>query len=286
MGRKRSKNITQEQVEKMRELREQGYSSNEIAKFIGCGRSTVNTWLRELGVASKHKRARLTGEQISKIRELTDKNYGSEQIAAIVGCCTDTVNRIQRDRGFRKKERFLTQDQINNILRLTTERYTQDEIAKRVGCSTFSVRKYQQINELPASNRSEASGRKVRFDYITNRNYGSESTATINKEEEPMKNSFSTTKTVVVPMTEKKEEKTMTMTPNTEYVNLIDAAIRFSGNKTDYDYGIKIFEDQLSIDFGGGNKIEIPYNKIASFSNELMDIAEKIQQMRKNFQSA
>ena len=280
MARKRSKNITQEQVAKIRELKEQGHSSAKIAEIMGCGRSTVNTKLKELGVVSEYKRSRLTGEQISKIRELTDKNYGSEQIAAIVGCCTDTVNRIQRDRGFRKKERFLTQDQINNILRLSTERYTQDEIAKRVGCSTFSVRKYQQINELPASNRAEASGRKFRFDYIT------KSTSTINKEEEPMKNSFPTTKTVVVPMTEKKEEKTMAMTPNTEYVNLIDAAIRFSGNKTNYDYGIKIFEDQLSIDFGGGNKIEIPYNKIANFSNELMDIAEKIQQMRKNFQSA
>lgn len=280
MANKKRRNLTQEQISKIQELREQNYNSEEIAKIIGCGRSTVNARLKMLGIPAKHKRARLTGEQISKIRELTDKNYGSEQIAAIVGCCSDTVIRIQKERGFKTYERYLTQDQINNILRLSTERYTQDEIAKRVGCSTFSVRKYQQINELPASNRAEASGRKFRFDYIT------KSTSTINKEEEPMKNSFPTTKTVVVPMTEKKEEKTMAMTPNTEYVNLIDAAIRFSGNKTNYDYGIKIFEDQLSIDFGGGNKIEIPYNKIANFSNELMDIAEKIQQMRKNFQSA
>lgn len=280
MANKKRHNLTQEQISKIQELREQNYNSAEIAKIIGCGRSTVNARLKMLGIPAKYKRTRLTGEQISKIRELTDKNYGSEQIAAIVGCCSDTVVRIQKERGFKTYERYLTQDQINNILRLTTERYTQDEIAKRVGCSVFSVRKYQQINELPASNRSESSGRKVRFDYI------SKSTATNNKEEETMKNSFPTTKTVVVPMTEKKEEKTMLMTPNTEYVNLIDAAIRFSGNKTNYDYGIKIFEDQLSIDFGGGNKIEIPYNKIANFSNELMDIAEKIQQMRKNFQSA
>lgn len=273
MKNKKRRNLTREQIDQIKELREQNYESSEIAKAIGCGRSTVNSKLKELGIPAKHKRARLTGEQISKIRELTEKEYGSEQIAAIVGCCADTVNRIQRERGFRKKQNhYLTQDQIDNILRLSTERYTQDEIAKRVGVTPNTVRRYQQINELPASNRSEASGRKVRFDYITKNTVD-------NKEEEPMKN-------VVVSMTEKKEEKTMPITPNTEYVNIIDAAIRFSGNKTDYDYGIRIFEDQLSIDFGGGNKIEIPYNKIANFSNELMDIAEKIQQMRKNFQSA
>ena len=170
MARKRSKNITQEQVAKIRELKEQGHSSAEIAEIMGCGRSTVNEKLKELGVVSKYKRSRLTGEQISKIRELTDKNYGSEQIAAIVGCCADTVNRIQRDRGFRKKERYLTQDQINNILRLTTERYTQDEIAKRVGVSVFTVRKYQQINELPASNRSESSGKHTRYKYMLKKN--------------------------------------------------------------------------------------------------------------------
>lgn len=255
----------------------------------------------------------ITAEQIEKIKDLTARKYGPKEIGAIAGIHPDTVRKYQKRLGIKNfKEHFLTQDQVNKIMNMSIHRYTQDRIAKEVGCSIHTVRHYQQLNELPASNRDESSGKAKRFETIKKEVEKKMESASIPVNKKPVELPvFSPTLPVVkrastptdkpaetenkpasIPPVKPAENKLDSNPPVKpaenkpgDWINVVAAAITISGNKTGFTYGVALDGKEISIDTGYSEPLKIDMQDLASFGNELIDIAEKITQMRKNLAS-
>ena len=202
----------------------------------------------------------VTNEMIQRIRDLNDRGYGGKEIAALLGCGKSTVNRYRKNLGLTSekpgKGKETNKKTIDKILNLSMSRYTQSEIAERTGVSIATVRKYQQINELPASNRNEASGRNVRHEYL-------KKMTEIHHEEEIKMPAISNS--------------------NSECLKVLTATINIEGNKTGFDYAIDLFSGIMKVDVGAETTIDIPFKDIACFANELVAVAEKIESVRKTF---
>lgn len=268
----------------------------------------------------------ITAEQIEKIKDLTARKYGPKEIGAIAGIHPDTVRKYQKRLGIKNfKEHFLTQDQVNKIMNMSIHRYTQDRIAKEVGCSIHTVRHYQQLNELPASNRDESSGKAKRFETIKKEVEKKMESASIPVNKKPVELPvFSPTLPVVKrastptdkpaetenkpasnPIDKPAENKPTSNPPVKpaenkldsippvkpaenkpgDWINVVAAAITISGNKTGFTYSVALDGKEISIDTGYSEPLKIDMQDLASFGNELIDIAEKITQMRKNLAS-
>ena len=231
----------------------------------------------------------LAAEKIEKIKDLTIRKYGVKEIGAIVGIHPHTVIKYQKSLGLKKdKERYISKDKVDKILNMSTHRYTQDRIAKEVGCSIETVRRYQQLNELPASNRDESSGKAKRYETIKKEVEKKMEPTPVPVNKKPVELPvFSPT--LPVKSAENKPASIPPVNPAEnkpgDWINVVAAAITISGNKTGFTYSVALDGKEISIDTGYSEPLKIDMQDLASFGNELIDIAEKITQMRKNLAS-
>ena len=196
-------------VEKIRQLTEEGRSQSEIAKVIGCSSSAIGLYRKKIGITPTTKGGKLTAEQLKMIEDLSNHKF----------------------------------DQLI--------------IAEKVGCSVWTVRRYQQLTGIPASNRTEPSGQHKKKIEETNQ-----------KED------------IVV------EEKTVAAENkkpinNGDYVTIANASISVSGNRTGFTYEMQLLGGEIIITTGYGEPIPLDARDLVAFGNELLDMAEKINQFKK-----
>ena len=138
----------------------------------------------------------------------------------------------------------LTAEQIEEIKRLTKEGYTQSEIARRVGgVSKATIAYHQKAAKLKASNKWT---------------FGEQASM------EP------------VSVVEKAVEKPKK--PEKKWTTVVDQTLQLTGD-TGFGYTIGMKSDIVRIEPTYGPAVEIEVKDLISFGNELIEIAEKLNNM-------
>lgn len=198
----------------------------------------------------------ITTGDMKRIEELTQQGLSQVKIAKEIGCSSSAVSLCRRRIGLTStaKGKALTKEQLDKIEALSRSRWTQLDISKEVGCSIDAVRHHQQKLGIPASNRSEATGQHC----------------VVNKE----------VAMSIVPA----KPKILTKTPNPgEWIDISDASIKIVGNKTSFNYSIGLLNGEVFVSTGYGDPIPLDSRDIVAFGNELLDIADKIDALKKAF---
>lgn len=215
-------------------------------------------------MAKRTKYHHVTTQEIMKMKELEATGMKRKDIAAQIGCSPETVSYYLERVGVPRKYRGnpISPDIIEKIVELTKQHLPQDEIAEKAGVSIDTVRRYQQKANLPASNRSWVSGQYLK------------------KPSKPVK-PVETDEPVEEPTTIK--EDTMVETKPGEWISVDDASIKISGKKTSFGYTISLLSGDILISTGYGADIPIDSRDLVAFGNELLDMAEKIENIKKTF---
>lgn len=131
---------TDEQVEKMKNLRKEGKTHEEIADELNLLKSTVSRYLRkEIG------KAKITPEIIeemrSQMRELRNEGMSYEKIAEELDISLETVTEYLEELEKRNRE-GLDERQINRIKNMGERGVSSRGIARSLGISISEVRKH------------------------------------------------------------------------------------------------------------------------------------------------
>ena len=212
----------------------------------------------------------MTTGDIAKIKELFASGVSRASIAKQIGCAASTVTYYLEEAGIPKgQNKKLTLEDVEKIKELSKQHLPQDEIANIVGCSKITVRRYQQIAHLPASNRSVPSGQYTKNDPKWHM---------VDGDEEVKMVKFDPSKI--------KAASDKPSTPNTksgEWISVDDASIKISGKKTSFTYSISLLSGDILINTGYGADIPIDSRDLVAFGNELLDMADKIENIKKTF---
>ena len=216
---------------------------------------------------------RVTTGDIAKIRELNEAGVLRKDIAEQIGCSPSTVTYYLDEAGIphahRKK---ISSDVIEKIEQLSKQKIPQDEIADLVGVSKRTVRRYQQKAHIPASNRGIPTGQYRKDEPVW-------PVADKNEEVKMVKFDPSKLKTA--------STDTVTATSDIQksgaWISVDDASIKISGKKTSFSYTISLLSGDILINTGYGADIPIDSRDLVAFGNELLDMAEKIEQIKKTF---
>jgi len=84
--------ITEQQIEKMREMKRQGAKLNVIAKVVGISRAMVTYYTR--GIPSAHMRLPMPEEKQERIRSLRAQGKTYDEIAKEMGLSISTISNI------------------------------------------------------------------------------------------------------------------------------------------------------------------------------------------------
>lgn len=143
----------------------------------------------------------------------------------------------------------LSEDQIEQIKSLSMQKIEQNVIAEMVGCSVPTVRRYQQHYNIPASNRYRGG---VLSEGV-----------------------------VPSPVSTEKNEAILELKPK-EWVVLAEKNVVLYGHKTGFSYAVGTKGNEVRIKTGYCEDIQIGIKDLVAFGNEILDVAEAIQQMKKD----
>lgn len=145
----------------------------------------------------------------------------------------------------------MSKEKIETLERMTREGYTQGQICEAVGFGVETVRKYQKIAGLKASNRWRyGESAEIRVPDLG----GNE----------------------IIPL----NPETVPQPVPGEWVQLTYKVIRLKGVRTNFDYEIGLFDTALKIKPGYSEDIEIDLKDLIAFGNEILDVAEKINELK------
>ena len=206
----------------------------------------------------------VTTSEIMKMKELEAGGMARKDIAAEIGCSPETVSYYLERVGVPRKRRGnpISPDIIEKIVELTKQHLPQDEIAEKAGVSVDTVRRYQQKAGLPASNRSWVSGQYLKKP---------------SKPTKPVESAESTEEPTPV------KEDIMAATKPGDWISVDDASIKISGKRTGFGYTISLLNGDITVNTGYGGDIPIDSRDLVAFGNELLDMADKIEQIKKTF---
>lgn len=140
--RKSRTEITQDMIDKMVELYEQGLNYTEIAKHenILVDRNTVKNRLQKLGVAkSKKKRTEITQDMIDKMVELYQEGKNYNEIGGDLNISGKTVANKLQALGYMATVKQFTDEDIERMKILNDKGYSHEQIAKDMGRTKSSI---------------------------------------------------------------------------------------------------------------------------------------------------
>lgn len=144
--------------------------------------------------------------------------------------------------------REISQEQIDMIKSMTEQRFSQQAIQDKTGISKTTIRKYQRLSNLPASNRHEGGTRVLNS---------------------------------IPPVFEKEEKKEPEKNPG-EWLILHDKTLELVGIKTNYKYTISRQSNEVVIDPLYSESLKISIDDLVAFGNELLDLADVLNDMKRN----
>lgn len=269
MSRKRI--VTEETIEKIKELTAKKYGAKEIAAICGIGKSTVTYYQRELNLRDKKNMQTLTTGQVNKILTMSTHRYTQARIAEEIGCSIQTVRRYQQANGIPASNRDEASGwtkKINAAKKEAEEKRLSKMEPKEIKMPENTVEGDICKYEAPRS-----SGRYP---------FGTEEPSNVVelsvKPVEEIKE--------VVPMTQKIENKPaatdISNSPrkNGSWINVVNADIEIKGNDTGFSYTFGLSGNDIIINSNSFEEMKLDVKDLAAFGNELIDIAEKITTMR------
>lgn len=132
--------MTQEEINKVKQLSEEGYSWAEIARLMDKTISAIHWIRRTQNLESKNKK--ITQSQIDEIIELAKNGYSVKEVVEKTGLHKNTVKKYvhQADLIFTSKPSYKINQQ--KLIQLLEEGKNTHEIAVYFGISNNIVRKY------------------------------------------------------------------------------------------------------------------------------------------------
>lgn len=134
----RPRKVTGEVLERMRELKGEGSTYQEIAGKTGLSLRTVADYMRgkgRSGLKRKFKRTRITQEFLERMAALRRRGLTYEEIADDLGIATITVAKRMRKEGLGNRRRKVTGEVLKRIRDLEKEGVPKKEIADKLNLS-------------------------------------------------------------------------------------------------------------------------------------------------------
>lgn len=90
--------LTENQFKQIKEMFNDGYSTDEIASFFVCGKTTIRRIFKSIGIDISNNNKKLFSEiDLQKIKEMFDDGYGERKIADLFACSRMPIKRIFKE---------------------------------------------------------------------------------------------------------------------------------------------------------------------------------------------
>lgn len=135
-------------------------SMGKISKEFGCGRTTIETWLKKHGIPRRSYQSRLAsiGELNKKwlTKEYIDKGRSTTEIGEELGIDRQTINRYIDKFGIKKRtiseNTRLTDDRLNKkwlTKQYIDENRSMEDIAIEIGAGSSTIERYLRSFNIP-----------------------------------------------------------------------------------------------------------------------------------------
>jgi len=125
-------------------LYQEGMSSSDVAKSIGCSTVTLRNWLKSSGIPMR-SRGSIYHKRKDEMVEMFRNGENVNKIADRIGCCSATVIHYLRDSGLMKQAiknigSFFSKEDKNKVVSMYVDEHKSlRECADFIGCSSQSV---------------------------------------------------------------------------------------------------------------------------------------------------
>lgn len=139
-----TKIITEEDLAKMVELREQNYTQQQIANEIGCGHSIVGYHLEKQGLSKRKAPLKRTEQVEDEIVKLKQAGQSTAEIAKELKCDKKIVLHVLAEKApdSLRKMTKITSDLIEQMKTLKSQGFSNAKIANIIGCGESTVARH------------------------------------------------------------------------------------------------------------------------------------------------
>lgn len=138
--------MTQEEINKVKQLSEDGYSWAEIARLMDKTISAIHWVRRTQNLKSKNKK--ISQSQIDEIVQLAKDGYSLKEVMKKTGLHKNTIEKYVHEANLKFTSKPSYKIDSNKLLQLLEEGKTTWEIAEYFGISNNNVRKYIYKNNI------------------------------------------------------------------------------------------------------------------------------------------